>query len=168
MPENKQEDYLFEEFEKDRAKEEELSLASEPLFSALLRDVIVKQWPDDKVMDDFVEYVAGPMSDHLGHVGAKGGEFVVERRTQGLEVAERYVYDQTMRGHLINGLFPRAEFSKECFRLGVLPNFAFTITGYDEFSSPVMSYTTILNCHMWKRNWKKPVSAIKMLLDQHN
>ena len=112
MPDKKQEDYLFEEFARDKGPEEEISLAPEPLFSALLRDVIVKQWPDDKVMADFVEYVAGPISDHLGHVGAKGGEFVIERRAKGLKVDERYIYDQTMRGHLINGLFPVLHLAK--------------------------------------------------------
>lgn len=109
-----EEDYLpgFELKEESAAEQEEISLASEPLFSALLRDVVARQWPDDKVMADFVQHVAGPMSDHLGHFGAKGGEFVEERRAQGLKVDERYISDQTMRGHLINGLFPVLHLAK--------------------------------------------------------
>jgi CRISPR-associated protein Csc3 len=98
--------------EDDTPEEEKISLASEPLFSSLLRDVVAKQWSDDEVMADFVEYVAGPMSDHLGHFGAKGGEFVEERKAQGLKVEERYIPDQTMRGHLINGLFPVLHLAK--------------------------------------------------------
>lgn len=98
--------------EDDTPEEEKISLASEPLFSSLLRDVVAKQWPDDEVMADFVEYVAGPMSDYLGHFGAKGGEFVEERKAQGLKVEERYIPDQTMRGHLINGLFPVLHLAK--------------------------------------------------------
>jgi CRISPR-associated protein Csc3 len=101
-----QEDYLLEGNEEDVAEHEAISLAPEPLFSALLRDVIVKLWPDDPVMADFVDHVAAPLSDYLGHRGAKGGEFVEERRAKGLQVNERYIYDQTMRAHLINGLFP--------------------------------------------------------------
>lgn len=94
------------ELEDDTSEEGKISLAPEPLFSALLQDVVAKQWPGDEVMADFVEQVAGPMSDHLGHFGAKGGDFVEERKAQGLKVEERYIPDQTMRGHLINGLFP--------------------------------------------------------------
>jgi CRISPR-associated protein Csc3 len=77
-----------------------------------LRDVVARQWPEDDVMADFVEQVAGPISDHLGHFGAKGGEFVVERRAQGLKVDARYIPDQTMRGHLVNGLFPVLHLAK--------------------------------------------------------
>ncbi|TEU17163.1 MAG: type I-D CRISPR-associated protein Cas10d/Csc3 [Anaerolineales bacterium] len=101
-----QEDYLLEDEEEGAAEQETISLAPEPLFSALLRDVIVKLWPDDTVMADFVDHVAAPLSDYLGHRGAKGGEFVEERRAKGLQVDERYIYDQTMRAHLVNGLLP--------------------------------------------------------------
>lgn len=109
-----EEDYLpgFELEEEGAAEQGEIPLAPESLFSALLRDVVAKQWPDDKMMADFVEHIAGPMSDHLGHFGAKGGEFVEERRAQGLKVDERYISDQTMRGHLINGLFPVLHLAK--------------------------------------------------------
>jgi CRISPR-associated protein Csc3 len=82
------------------------TLDPEPLFSTLLRSVIAKLWPDDAVMVDFVTHVAGPLSDHLGYVGAKGGEFVEERRAEGKQVDERYISDQSQRAHLVNGLFP--------------------------------------------------------------
>jgi len=100
------EDYLFEREEEDAAQQERITLAPEPLFSTLLRSVVSKLWPNDTVMVDFVDHVAAPLSDRLGHIGAKGGEFVQERIAQGLEVDDRYVHDQTMRAHLINGLFP--------------------------------------------------------------
>ena len=98
------EDYSFplEEDEGKTRQRAEIALAAEPLFSALLRDVVTRLWPDDSVMTDFVNYVAMPLSDKLGHVGAKGGEFVEERRRAGLRVDERYVSDQSMRAHLIN------------------------------------------------------------------
>lgn len=112
MPDVEREDYLLEGLEEETGSDEGVSLASEPLFSALLRDVVTRQWPEDGVMADFVEQVAGPISDHLGHFGAKGGEFVVQRRVQGLKVDARYIPDQTMRGHLINGLFPVLHLAK--------------------------------------------------------
>jgi CRISPR-associated protein Csc3 len=102
-----QDDYVFEEEVPEAdVQEEALTLAPEPLFSALLREAVSKLWPDDPVMADFVTHVAAPLSDHLGHTGAKGGDFVVDRRAAGQRVDARYVPDQTMRAHLINGLFP--------------------------------------------------------------
>jgi CRISPR-associated protein Csc3 len=110
-----EENYYLPEFElkeEDTAQQEEISLASEPLFSALLRDVVAKLWPHDAVMADFVNHVAAPLSDRLGHVAAKGGEFVEERRAKGLHVDTRYISDQTMRAHLVNGLFPALRVAK--------------------------------------------------------
>src|SRR5712692_8375674 len=57
-------------------------------------------------MADFVTHVAGPLSERLGTLGAKGGDFVVERVQEGLDVKEGYSLDQSFRAHLINGLFP--------------------------------------------------------------
>jgi len=82
------------------------SLSPEPLFSALLRDVVQKLWPGDPVIQDFVAQVARPISEHLGHTAAKGGEFVARRRAEGKGDDEHFLYDQSMRAHLINGLFP--------------------------------------------------------------
>jgi CRISPR-associated protein Csc3 len=100
-----------EDIELDEAGDEEapargMSLADEPLFAALLRQAIAKLWPEDPVMTDFVAHVAGPLSEHLGTLGAKGGDFVVERIQQELDVKEGYILDQSFRAHLINGLFP--------------------------------------------------------------
>ena len=83
---------------------EQLMLAEEPLFAALLRQAITKLWPGDTVMTDFVTHVAGPLSELLGTRGAKGGDFVVKRVQAGLDVEEGYSLDQSFRAHLINGL----------------------------------------------------------------
>jgi len=85
---------------------EQLMLAEEPLFAALLRQATTKLWPGDTVMTDFVTHVAGPLSELLGTRGAKGGDFVVKRVQAGLDVEEGYSLDQSFRAHLINGLFP--------------------------------------------------------------
>jgi CRISPR-associated protein Csc3 len=107
----KEEEALPEDLDVDEAEDKEVatqtvSLAEEPLFSTLLRHAVAKLWPDDTVMRDFVTHVAGPLSEQLGPVGAKGGDFVVERAQEGLEVKEAYKRDQSFRAHLINGLFP--------------------------------------------------------------
>lgn len=102
-----QESFDFEMEEEETPEPEvESFLADEPLFSVLLRDVVTKLWPDDAVMRDFVTWVAAPLSEQFGHVAAKGGAFVAEREAAGLKVEARYTQDQTMRAHLINGLFP--------------------------------------------------------------
>ena len=100
------EDLDVDEAEDKEAPAQEVSLAEEPLFSTLLRHAVAKLWPDDAVMLDFVTHVAGPLSEQLGTIGAKGGDFVVERAQEGLEVKEAYKRDQSFRAHLINGLFP--------------------------------------------------------------
>ncbi len=89
----------------DDAGSDDEELTSEPLFSALLRQTIRQLWDSDPVVLDFVDYVAGPISDHLGHVTAKGGDFVIDKAAEGADVT-RYQADQSMRAHLINGLFP--------------------------------------------------------------
>ena len=101
---------LPEELEPEEEEAEQpadrASLAEEPLFAALLRQAIVKLWPGDAAMADFVTHVAGPISALLGTHGAKGGDFVVKRAEAGLEVEKSYVLDQSFRAHLLNGLFP--------------------------------------------------------------
>ncbi|MBX3001344.1 MAG: type I-D CRISPR-associated protein Cas10d/Csc3 [Caldilineaceae bacterium] len=81
-------------------------LASEPIFSALLRIAATKLWGNDTVINDFVTHVAPTLSDLLGHVTAKGGIFAEEMQAKGVKGVERYGDDQSMRSHLINGLFP--------------------------------------------------------------
>ncbi|MCB9148506.1 MAG: type I-D CRISPR-associated protein Cas10d/Csc3 [Caldilineaceae bacterium] len=79
--------------------------SAEPIFTTLLRRSINQLWGDDPVMVDFVEHVATPLSILLGHKTAKGGDFVIEKMAEGVDVS-RYSDDQSMRAHLINGLFP--------------------------------------------------------------
>ena len=101
-------DYILseEEEEPETQPEKPLALAPEPLLAALIRDVVERLWPDDRVMADLVDYVIGPLSDQLGHVGAKGGEFVAQREQEGLTVQQRYTRDQSQRAHVLNGLLP--------------------------------------------------------------
>ena len=88
------------------SEETEISLAKEPIFSALLRMAAQKLWGKDPVIHDFVTHVAPHISDRLGHVTAKGGIFAEEMRAAGAQNVERYGDDQSMRAHLVNGLFP--------------------------------------------------------------
>lgn len=84
----------------------------EPLFVALLRNAVQKQWGQDRVLDDFVSFVAPPLSELLGHVTAKGGDFAArkradaEQRGEDITRIQEYAADQSMRAHLVNGLFP--------------------------------------------------------------
>ena len=91
-----------------------VSLSDEPLFSHLLRRAVLAQWPQDDVMRDFVEMVVPPISKHLAHVAAKGGDFAQGQLDDGLDPAKvaRYLQDQSMRAHLINGLLPALHVAK--------------------------------------------------------
>jgi len=86
-------------------------LAPEPLFSNLLRSAVSSLWGDDAVMHDFVNVVAPNLSSHLGHKTAKGGDFFLKKLAEVEEGDDNgrvfdYQDDQSMRAHLINGLFP--------------------------------------------------------------
>ncbi|MGH8071944.1 MAG: type I-D CRISPR-associated protein Cas10d/Csc3, partial [Candidatus Entotheonellia bacterium] len=100
------EDLEIPEPEPQRPTTAAVTLPEEPLFSALLRQAVMKLWHGDPVMTDFVTYVAGPLSVLFGAYGAKGGDFVVHRHEAGLSVTGDYTHDQSLRAHLINGLFP--------------------------------------------------------------
>ncbi len=97
--------FALEEEAVEAVVKPEIALALEPLFAALLREAVDKLWPGDAVLRDFVEQVAGPLSDRLGTTAAKGGDFAQAMQAAGKDVA-RYSADQSMRAHLINGLFP--------------------------------------------------------------
>jgi len=98
----------FESLEEPAVVEEErhAEIAAEPLLTSLMRGVMQKTWPDDVVMADFVQHVLPPLSEQLGHVAAKGGEFAEAHRQEGRKGVERYSHDQSMRAHLLNGLLP--------------------------------------------------------------
>ena len=103
--------YDFEEVDDRQESDEQIGLAAEPLFAYLLRGAVKQIWNNDPVMHDFVEFVAQPMSDLLGFKAAKGGAFVAEMKALGKDTA-RYEADQSMRAHLINGLFPALHIAK--------------------------------------------------------
>ncbi len=102
-------DFLAEDYEDSVENElpeaEETILAPEPLFAAVMRQAVQQVWENDPIMTDFVNYVVQPLSDWLGHESAKGGDFAAEHLAQGKDAA-RYAADQSMRGHLVNGLLP--------------------------------------------------------------
>jgi CRISPR-associated protein Csc3 len=97
----------FDDIDEEKPQSK-VQLASEPLFSALLRRSTMQLWPNDPVIRDFVDWVAGPLSAHFAHITAKGGDFVQQQLQEGKaeSAVERYRPDQSMRAHLINGLFP--------------------------------------------------------------
>lgn len=112
--------------DKPSAAADEATFAREPLFSALLKRVIQQQdeqsGEPDIVLRDYVELVAPQLSLLLAHKTAKGGNFVIDKRAEGVseEELKRYGDDQSMRAHLINGLFPVARIAKLLKAWGVL------------------------------------------------
>ena len=105
MAEEEQLEFL-DSLEDPAPKERAAEIASEPLIAVLLREVVARLWAGDAVMADFVKHVSAPLSEQLGHVAAKGGEFAEEHLNAGKPGVERYIADQSMRAHLLNGLFP--------------------------------------------------------------
>src|SRR5450759_74481 len=97
---------LVEPEEENPIHEEKAEIAPMPLFAASIKDVVKKLWGDDPVMAAFVEHVVAPISDELGHVAAKGGIFAEKHLAEGRKRVDDYIQDQSMRAHLINGLFP--------------------------------------------------------------
>ncbi|MFN8440682.1 MAG: type I-D CRISPR-associated protein Cas10d/Csc3 [Caldilineaceae bacterium] len=88
-----------------------ITLAAEPLFSSLLRSAVDRLWPGDAVMHDFVTLIAPKLSNELGEQPAKGGDFFLMKLAEAGEGNDNervfdYQDDQSMRAHLINGLFP--------------------------------------------------------------
>lgn len=90
------------------------ALDPEPLFAHLLREVVDKTSREDVVLRDYVRMVVPPMSAQLAGKTAKGGEFA-ERKAQqgnGADALRRYGADQSLRAHLVNGLFPAAHVAR--------------------------------------------------------
>jgi len=104
-----EEDYVDESLHTETLVDDELP--PEPLFSALLRRVVHRLWPDDPVLTDFVTHVAPRLSAELAVKSAKGGKFAAEKAQEKGE-AVHYAHDQTMRAHLVNGLFPALHVAK--------------------------------------------------------
>lgn len=100
-------------------REATVQLAPEPLFSALLKRTIAKTCPNDLVLHDYVHLVVPHLSLELAHHTAKGGDFAAQHRAEGRARAEDYSYDQSLRAHLINGLFPAAQVARALLRWGV-------------------------------------------------
>ena len=75
----------------------------QPMFRTLFEQSIDM---DDLVLKDFGQRVIGPLSDYFGTVSAKGGAFFRKKAAENAPNTERYQRDQTLRGHLINGMLP--------------------------------------------------------------
>jgi CRISPR-associated protein Csc3 len=105
MTEEEQLNFL-DTIEEPAPKEKAAEISDEPLMVTLLRGVVAKLWAEDAVMADFVNYIVAPLSEQLGHEAAKGGEFAEEHLNAGKQGVERYIADQSMRAHLLNGLLP--------------------------------------------------------------
>src|ERR1044071_5072463 len=73
---------------RSNAAADEATLAHEPLFSALLKRVVQQQdaqsGEPDIVLRDYVEFVAPQLSLLLAHKTAKGGNFVIDKRAEGV------------------------------------------------------------------------------------
>ncbi len=93
---------------------EEPKLADEPLFVWLLRQAVYKTSPDDAILREYVDLVAPNLSKHLALKTAKGGNFVAERRAEGMseDKLDRFRRDQSLRAHLVNGLLPTIRIAK--------------------------------------------------------
>lgn len=107
-----------------KASSEELSLADEPLFVWLLRQAVYKTNPDDAILKEYIDLVAPNLSEHLTLKTAKGGDFVTERRVEGMseDKIDRFRRDQSLRAHLVNGLLPTIRIAKALQTWG-LPRF---------------------------------------------
>ncbi len=111
------EEDLLEQTSELEAKDEaeEIRLADEPIFSALLRVAVNQVASDDAVLLSYVTHVAQPLSAELALHTAKGGEkFLADRRAEGKSEKdiERYRHEQSLRAHLINGLLPVTHIAK--------------------------------------------------------
>jgi CRISPR-associated protein Csc3 len=93
------------------------TLSKEPLFSVLFGQAVNRE---DRVLRDYADYVVSHLSEQLAHVTAKGGEFVQQKRDQGLSDAQvaRYRDDQSLRAHLVNGLLPTAQIARTLTQWG--------------------------------------------------
>jgi CRISPR-associated protein Csc3 len=109
------EDIPVEEAEEEAATTQAAELAEEPIFVWLLREAVAATASGDVVLRDFVKDVAGPLSEHLALVTAKGGQaFIAERLAEGKTAADvsRYQQQQSMRAHLVNGFLPAARVAR--------------------------------------------------------
>lgn len=108
-------DAEYDEPEAEKRGAEEVSLTDEPLFAWLLRQALAETAPHDRVLHDYVEHVAQPLSEHLALKAAKGGqEFIAKRLAEGKTEADvaHYRHEQSQRAHLVNGLLPTAHIAR--------------------------------------------------------
>jgi len=134
--------HFVEEEEAPDEQAQPAQIAAEALMVVLMRQATDKLWPGDPVMADFVQHVLPPLSEQLGHVAAKGGEFAAQHRAEGRIGVERYSADQTMRAHLLNGLLPTLHVARLLQAWGAPRSSAPTMTSRGGSSAPATSCTT--------------------------
>lgn len=107
-------DAFLDAEEKTESEKSEPTLADEPLFVWLLRQAVYKTNPDDAILQAYVNLVAPNLSEYLTLKTAKGGDFVNQRRAEGMseEKTDRFRRDQSLRAHLLNGLLPVVRIAK--------------------------------------------------------
>jgi CRISPR-associated protein Csc3 len=74
--------------------------------------------PGDDLLRRFVRQVVPGMMHEYTFVPAKGGRFADERRAEGIDV-EHFDRDQSMLGHLLNGIFPTMHLMRLLVERGV-------------------------------------------------
>ena len=105
-------DFLDDDYGFGEASDRTLEPAARELLTLkLLREAIQAQNPDDRVMQDFAEYVLPNLLKIAIGVTAKGGRFFdrldQQREAEGKDRVRRdNAADQSLNTHLLNGLFP--------------------------------------------------------------
>lgn len=85
-----------------------------PMFQSLFWDVV----KDDPILRDFAEQIVGNLSDYFALKAAKGGAFFVARQAEGMKNTARFQRDQSLRGHLINGMLPALHITRQLAEWG--------------------------------------------------
>lgn len=83
---------------------ERVQPSPQPMLQSLFEEYAAGT--DDVVLNDFAQHVVGPLCEHFATVSAKGGAFFRQKEAEGAANTARYQRDQTLRGHLINGMLP--------------------------------------------------------------
>jgi len=117
---------IAEKLEERKGEHVRVRPASQPLFQTLFAQSIDR---DDPVLRDFADHVVGPLSDVLGMTAAKGGAFFRKKDAEHAKNTERYQRDQTLRGHLINGMLPVLHIARYLARWNAKP-----MRRYDEIT----------------------------------
>ncbi len=137
----------------------------ELLTLKLLREAIQAEHPDDRVMQDFAEYVLPNLLKIAIGVTAKGGKFFDEidqkREAEGKDKVRRdNAADQSLNTHLLNGLFPANLIEK---RLQQLNTTIQRVVGEKERRLAIAAFIL----HDFEKFPDAPKNCRQLSLDQH-